>query len=72
MTDKDAKPRRHVNRSEKLALRAADIAVFVSQYGRKAQKGIEPNDRRFDEDVERRIKRMDPVELDHLIRDDEE
>ena len=51
---------------------AIGFSVFVQQYGRKAQKGVEPNDRRFNEDVERRVKRMDPVVLDHLMRDDEE
>jgi hypothetical protein len=69
----DEKPcRRHPNRAEKVALRAAEIAVFVKQYGRKAQKGAEPNDRRYDRDVERSVRGMNPVDLDRLLRDDEE
>ena len=68
----DDKPRRHPNRLERQALRAADVALFVRQYGRKAQKGVEPNDRNYNEDVERRIRRMDPVELDRLMREDED
>ena len=72
MIEQKPKARRHPNRDQKRSLSAADISVFVQQYGRKAQKGVEPNDRRFNEDVERRVKRMDPVVLDHLMRDDEE
>jgi hypothetical protein len=59
--------RRHPNRSERRALRSVELAVFVRQYGRKAQKGVEPNDRRYDKDVEREVKRMDPITLDRLL-----
>jgi hypothetical protein len=72
MIDRDDKPRRHPNRSEKRSLRAAEIAVFVRQYGRRAQKNVEPNDRRFSRDAERLVKRMDPFALDELLRDDED
>jgi len=72
LIDETKKKRRHPNRIEKRSLRAADVAVFVRQYGRKAQKGIEPNDRRFNEDVERAVKRMDPTVFDGLMREDEE
>jgi len=64
-------PRRRLNASEKLALVAASVRRFVNQYGRKAQKGIEPNDRRYDRKVERAVKRMKPDQLDKLLRDDE-
>jgi ribosomal protein S18 len=50
---------------------AASVRRFVNQYGRKAQKGIEPNDRRYDRKVERAVKRMKPDQLDKLLRDDE-
>jgi hypothetical protein len=33
---------------------------------------VEPNDRRYDEDVERMIRHLDPAELDSLLRDDED
>jgi len=46
--------------------------VFIRQYGRKAQKNVEPNDRRYDRDVERQVRRMDPIALDRLLHDDEE
>ena len=51
----DEKPKRHANRQQRLALKAADVAIFVRQYGRKAQKGVEPNDRSYNSNVERRI-----------------
>lgn len=41
-------------------------------YGRKAQRGQEPNDRRYDRHVEGLVKNMDPVELDALFRDEGE
>jgi hypothetical protein len=63
--------RRRLNTSEKLALVAASVRRFVNQYGRKAQKGFEPNDRRYDRKVERAVKRMKPDQLDKLLRDDE-
>jgi hypothetical protein len=68
----EEKERRHPNRAEKQALRAAELSLFVKQYGRKAQRGVEPNDRRYDRDVEQKVRRMDPFELDRLLREDEE
>jgi hypothetical protein len=35
-------------------------------------RSTEPNDRRYDWEVEQAVKRMDPVTLDRLLRDDEE
>ena len=64
--------RRRFNASEKLALATARIRRFVDQYGRKAQRGIEPNDRPYDRKLERSVKRMAPDKLDELLRDDEE
>jgi hypothetical protein len=66
------RPRRHPNRDERRALRAGQIRTFADQYAGRAQKGVEPNDRRYREDVERLVKRMDPRELDALLRDDED
>lgn len=63
--------KKHRNVAEKHALRVAEIAVFIKQYGRKAQRGADPNDRTYDRDVEQMIRHMDPVELDRLLRDDE-
>ena len=50
----------------------AKVARFLQQYGRKAQKGQEPNDRRFDRKVQGMIKRMKPDELDRLLREADE
>jgi hypothetical protein len=48
------------------------LSLFVRQCGRKAQKGTEPNDRRFDQETAERIKRhLKPAALDALLRDDE-
>ena len=64
--------RRHLNTDQKRALKAATVNVFVQQYGRKVQLGIEPNDRRYNRDVEKSLKQLKPDELDSLMRDDEE
>ena len=47
------KPRKHPNADERRALKAASIADFVRKYQRKAQKRVEPNDRRHDVEIER-------------------
>jgi hypothetical protein len=47
------RPRRHPNRDERRGLKVAAIRIFAGQYARKAQKGKEPNDRRYNGDVER-------------------
>jgi hypothetical protein len=63
--------RRHPNADQRRALKAATLQTFLQQYGRKAQKRTEPNDRRYDRDIERAIKGLSPEELDRLLRDDE-
>ena len=65
-------PIRHRNAAEKRALKAEAVRLFVKQVGRRAQKGIEPNDRRHDRKVERRVKKMHPDQLDALLRNGEE
>ena len=66
----DDKERRHPNRAEKRALSAAELALFVKQYSRRAQRGCEPNDRKYDRDVEQKVLRMDPFEeADHIAMD---
>ncbi len=69
----DDKPRRHPNRAEKRSLKAAELAKFVHAVGRPAQKGKEPNDRRgVDVSLQKKLRRVPPIELDRLLRDDEE
>ena len=48
-----------------------ELAVFVKEYSRKAQRGIEPNDRRYDRKMENLMKSMTPVELSELLNEDE-
>jgi hypothetical protein len=72
MAGLDKPMRRHLNADQKRALKAATVNVFVQQYGRKAQRGMEPNDRRYSRDVEKALKQLKPDELDSLMRDDQE
>lgn len=60
-----------LNADEKHRLTAADLQLFTKQYGRKAQKGMEPNDRRYPREIERKAKRMPPEVLDQLLRGEE-
>ena len=64
--------RRRLNADQKRALKAGALQVFVRQYARKAQKRTEPNDRRYDLDIQAALKRTNPMVLDRLLRDDEE
>jgi hypothetical protein len=50
---------------------AGDLGVFVRRYGRKAQKGKEPNDRRYSEETEQKLQHIKPEIMDALLRDDE-
>jgi hypothetical protein len=52
---------------------AEDLDLFVKQYARKKPKrGGEPNDRDYDWRVRRAVERMDPEELDALLRQEYE
>ena len=44
------------------------LTRFLQGYGRKRQKGQDPNDRHYDPRIERRIRQMKPEELDRLMR----
>lgn len=49
------------------------LPEFIREYGRTSRRGgLDPNDRHYDRQLEREIKRMDPRELDRLLRDDED
>lgn len=50
----------------------ANIGTFLQQYQRKAQRGVEPNDRHYDRDFEAKLKRMKPEELSHLMNGDDD
>lgn len=46
---------------------AKSIGSFLQQYQRKAQRGVEPNDRGYDRSFEKKIKAMDPEELSEFM-----
>lgn len=64
--------RRRLNAEKKRALNAGDLRGFVQQYARRAQKNTEPNDHRYDRNIEQAVRRMNPVLQDRLLRDEEE
>jgi hypothetical protein len=51
---------------------AKEIGTFLRLYGRKAQKGREPNDRPYDPAIEQELRRLKPEELDRLINGDDD
>jgi hypothetical protein len=52
---------------------AAELGQFMHQYERKKRPGKgEPNDRKYDRKVEDAVKRMDPEELDALLRGEDD
>ncbi len=69
--DKD-KPKRRLSRAETRALQIANVGLFAKEYRRKAQKRREPNDRRYNRELEEKLKRMRPADLDRLLNDDGE
>ena len=48
----------------------ADLGKFLQQYGRRGASPQDANDRHYDRKIEEMIKRMDPVELDRILRDE--
>jgi len=48
------------------------IGAFQRKYSRKAQKGVEPNDRKYDKKFEKIVKRMKPEELSELLHGEDE
>ena len=53
-----------------LSRKRLNVGPFLQQYGRKAHKGHDPNDRRYDRKIERAIKSMPPEEFDELLWDE--
>lgn len=51
-------------------MRSDRLHKFLQQYSRKKQIGRDPNDRPYDRRVENEIKKMNPIELDSLLRFD--
>jgi hypothetical protein len=51
---------------------AREIGTFLRLYGRKAQKGVEPNDRPYDPLIEHYLRRLKPEELDQMINGEDD
>jgi hypothetical protein len=68
MVPNDGKPTKR-RRGRKIT--EADLGLFLQQYGRKAQSGWDPNDRGYSREIEQKLKRMRPEDLDRLMRGDE-
>jgi hypothetical protein len=49
-----------------------NLGAFLQQYQRKAQRGVEPNDRHYDRNLEAKLKRMKPEDLGRLMSDDDD
>jgi hypothetical protein len=52
--------KKKLNWDEKREGLAGDLGVFVRRYGRKAQQGKEPNDRRYSEEIEQKLQHLKP------------
>ncbi len=51
----------------------ADLAKFAQQYARKKRPGKgEPNDRSFDLELRKLLRRMRPEDIDQLLHGDED
>ena len=46
---------------------SAELAAFAQQYERKAQRGVEPNDRGYSREAEALMKRLQPEELSEAL-----
>jgi len=46
---------------------AAQLSAFAKEYGRKAQRGVEPNDRHYSREAEEAMKRLAPEQLSAVL-----
>lgn len=51
---------------------AEEIALYLKQVRRPTQKGLEPNDRAYDRETERKLQKMSPLVLDAILRREED
>jgi hypothetical protein len=49
---------------------SGEIAAFMRQYRRKSDAPHDPNDRHYDRELEAKIKRMPPEDLDRFLHGD--
>jgi len=53
--------------------KAAQLALYLKQVARPAQRhGLDPNDRRYDREAERAMKKLKPEDFDALINGDDD
>ena len=57
---------RSASKREKQTI-AKRIGAFLQQYRRRSQKGQEPNDRGYDREIERFIRKLKPEDVDEII-----
>ena len=62
---------RHIMSKRDKKQLANRVAVFLRQYARRENPGGDPNDRRYDREIEKLVKRLKPEELDRLLREGE-
>jgi hypothetical protein len=67
-----APKRKRLNSDEKGEHRAAAWQLFLKLIGRRAQRGVEPNDRKHSKRMDKMLRRMPPEDFDRLIRYGEE
>jgi hypothetical protein len=48
------------------------LPAFLREYARTSRREGDPNDRQYDRKLEQEIKRMDPQDLDAMLRDEDE
>ena len=66
--------RTRLNLDQKRRLKASQIRDFVAAVGRKSLRpyGYDPNDRGYDPDYSRKLRRMSPEEFDRLVSADDD
>ena len=69
---KDVSPDMQRLSKRRKELLTKQIGKFVQQYRRKAQKGVEPNDRNYDHAVGQIIRRLNPEDLDALLNGEDD
>jgi hypothetical protein len=67
-----ASKRKRLNSDQKRERKAAAWQIFVKRIGRKAQRGVEPNDRKHSKKMARSLRRMRPEDFDQLVRQGED
>lgn len=61
-----------MSKDKKFIRKSLDIQIFAKQIGRKAHAGHDPNDRQYDPDIAKKLRRMPPKEIDSLLRGEDE